>query len=131
VSLQVAGYFSISSITMSIFDAYDSEFNTLTREINKTVADFKVSTGKKDVQTRQIDGLLSQATELIKQMEVEVRSQDAATRKALTEKVAQYKRALNSLKSDYNTAREQADRSNLIGGKSGEQRQRLLDTNEK
>ena len=89
------------------------------------------SASKKDSQCKQIDGLFNQASDLIKQMEVEVRSLDPATRKSLTEKVAQYKRALSSLKTDYTSARDQADRSALVGTKSGADRQRLLDTNDK
>lgn len=112
---------------MSIFDAYDQEFSSLSREASKGVADYR-STGKGNL--RQIEGLISQAGDLIKQMEVEVRSHDPATRKALTEKVNQYKRALASLKTDFNSAREQSDRSTLVG-KSGEQRQRLLDSADK
>jgi hypothetical protein len=73
-----------------------------------------------------------QAGDLVKQMEVEVRSHDPATRKMLTEKVNQYKKSLNSLRSDFEKAREESQRSGLfVGSKSNEQRQRLLDTNDK
>ena len=117
----------------NIFEAYDQEFNSLSREINKSVKNFRdtESSGKKDTLGKQIDGLFSQASDLIKQMEVEVRSLDPATRKSLTEKVTQYKRALASLKTDYTSAKDQADRSALVGTKSGADRQRLLDTNDK
>jgi hypothetical protein len=65
-------------------------------------------------------------------MEVEVRSHDTATRKILTDKVNSYKRSLQSLRSDFDKAREESQRSNLfVGSKSNEQRQRLLDTNDK
>ena len=67
-------------------------------------------------------------------MEVEVRSNDAATRKVLQEKVAGYKKSMTSMKADYNAAKDQSDRESLLGGSAGksmEQRQRLLDTNEK
>ncbi len=116
-----------------IFDAYDQEFSSISRDITKHLTDFRASSSgsKRDVLARQLDGFLGQAAELIKQMEVEVRSLDPATRKQLNDKIAQYRRALTSLKTDFNSAREQADRSELIGSKSGEQRQRLLDTNDK
>lgn len=81
---------------------------------------------------RHVDALLLQAGDLLKQMEVEVRSHDAATRKVLTEKVNQYKRVLSSLRTDFGKAKEESERSNLFSGtKSGEDRQRLLNTNEK
>lgn len=115
----------------NIFDAYDTEFNDLNRDISKSIGILRTSDTNQDIQSRQIDGLISQASDLLKQMEVELRSLDSATRKALTKKVSSYKTVLNSLKSDYNSIREQSDKSTLMGGKSGEQRQRLLDTNEK
>ena len=64
-------------------------------------------------------------------MEIEVRSQDAGTRKALGDKMLQYKKSLSSLRNDFEKAKEMAQRSNLIGSKSAEQRQRLLDTTDK
>ena len=67
-------------------------------------------------------------------MEVEVRSNDATTRKVLQEKVNGYKKSMSNMKTDFNAAKDQADRESLLGGAAGkslEQRQRLLDTNEK
>ena len=63
-------------------------------------------------------------------MEVEVRSHDAATRKVLTEKVGQYKRSLVSLRSDYETARDQSQRTALLS-RGDEQKQRFVDANQK
>ncbi len=63
-------------------------------------------------------------------MEVEVRSHDAATRKVLSEKVGQYKRSLASLRSDYETARDQSQRSALLS-RGDEQKQRFVDANQK
>ena len=102
---------------------------------------------------RQIEAMFGQTKDLIKQMEVEVRSQDGlpnyhfilhlffclimvdisvATRKILSDKVAQCKRTEISLQGDYSRAREQVQKSFLIGGgKSEAQRQRLLNTTEK
>jgi vesicle transport through interaction with t-SNAREs 1 len=81
---------------------------------------------------RHVDALLLQAGDLLKQMEVEVRSHDSATRKVLSEKVNQYKRVLTSLKTDFKKVKEDSERNNLFAGtKSGEDRQRLLNTNEK
>ncbi len=66
----------------------------------------------------------------IKQMEVEIRSHDPATRKILGEKVTQYKRSLQSLKADFESAREVAQRSQLMT-RSDEQKQRFVATNDK
>jgi len=117
---------------MSIFDAYDSEFSSLNQEIIKNLGELKNSSGDKAASSiKLIEGLFSQSADLIKQMEVEVRSHDPATRKMLTEKVTQYKKSNSTLKSDFERAKEQAQRSSLVGAKSGEQRQRLLDNNDK
>ena len=52
---------------------------------------------------RLVEGLLSQAGDLIKQMEVEVRSHDPATRKVLLDKVGQYKKSMLSHRSGIST----------------------------
>ena len=116
----------------SLFDAYDQEFTSISQDINKNINELKRTSGGASGGTiRHIENLLSQAQDLIKQMEVEVRSLDPATKKVLNEKLQQYKKSTSSLKSDFERAKEQAQRSNLIGDKSVEQRQRLLDTNDK
>jgi hypothetical protein len=66
----------------------------------------------------------------IKQMELEVRSHDVATRKVLSEKVNNYKKSLTAHRNDYEHIRDSAQRTDLMG-KSGEQKQRFLDTNDK
>ena len=119
----------------SIFDAYDQEFSNLSREIQKNVNELKASQSAEESDNsssiRLIEGLLSQANDLVKQMNVELRSQDPATRKILSEKVNQYMKSLQSTKSDFERAREQSQRSTLIGEKSSADRQRLLNTNDK
>jgi primosomal protein N'' len=74
---------------MSIFDAYDQEFSSLSKEINKNITELKTAdkSEKATSSVKLIDALFSQANDLIKQMEVEVRSHDPATRKVLSEKV--------------------------------------------
>jgi hypothetical protein len=90
---------------MSIFDAYDQEFNSLCQEISRNISELKgystSETDKINALVRQIEALLSQPSDLIKQMEVEVRSHDPTTRKVLMEKVTQYKKSLLQHKSDF------------------------------
>jgi len=60
---------------MSIFDAYDQEFSTLSQEISKNVSELKTYTSsneKSNSLIKMIDALFSQSSELIKQMELEV-----------------------------------------------------------
>ena len=90
---------------MSIFDAYDQEFNSLCQEISRNITELKglstSDTEKVNALIRQIEALLSQPSDLIKQMEVEVRCHDPATRKVLMEKVNRYKKSLLTHKSDF------------------------------
>ena len=73
---------------MSIFEAYKQEFSSLQNEISKNLDDFRNSDAESGfaAKDRQVEALLAQANDLLKQMEVEVRSQDASKRKELSEK---------------------------------------------
>lgn len=60
---------------MSIFDAYDQEFSSLSQEVSKNVSELKSYTSSNDKTEsliKMIDALFSQSNELIKQMELEV-----------------------------------------------------------
>ena len=118
---------------MSIFEAYDAEFSALRKEIVKSINDLK--DGVDDVEkspsvVKLIDGLFLQSNDLIKQMELEARSSDQNSRKVLNERLAQYKKATQSMKSDFQQLKVHSERAALVVvSKSGEQRQRLLDSN--
>lgn len=114
----------------NIFDAYDGEFSILIRDIQKSVNELK-SVGNSNPERansliRHTEALISQATALMKQMNVELCSHDPSTRKILGEKVSMYSKSLQSEKSSFERAKEAAQRSNLIGEKSAADRQRLL-----
>jgi hypothetical protein len=53
-------------------------------------------------------------------MEIEVRSQDPATRKDSTNKVQQFKRTLQQLKTDFERAKDASERHDLFAGVSDE-----------
>lgn len=119
---------------MSIFDAYDQEFTTLSQEIERNVGELKAQSGPSEKTTsliKMIDALFSQSNDLVKQMEVEVRSNDPGTRKVLMEKVNILKKSSTRAKGDYEREKEKAERSSLIGSKSHSDRQRLLDVNDR
>jgi vesicle transport through interaction with t-SNAREs protein 1 len=117
---------SLSLYDMSIFVSQNDLEKT-----NYALLLLKFCEGNPESAIRQIDALLSQAGDLIKQMNLEARSQDAATRKILQEKVTSYSKSLVSLRGDFERAKEQCQRTSLIGEKSAYDRQRLLDTNDK
>lgn len=120
---------------MSIFEAYDTEFSSLMKEVSKSIAEYKDSNDDKErgiTLPQLIEGLLLQSSDLIKQMEIEARSSDPSSRKILNEKVVHYKKTVQNVKSDYEHAKAQFEKAALTGtSKSVEQRQRLLDSHDK
>ncbi|CAM9499337.1 unnamed protein product [Ectocarpus sp. 6 AP-2014] len=128
----------------SIFEAHDEEFLALTQDISNNISHlntYETDAGKKRTQLTHIDALVGQAGDLLKQMEIEVRStQDAASKKELQGKIASYKKTLQSLRGDYQRAVEKQEREGLLGGReaafaqggaSQEQRDRLLQTTDR
>jgi hypothetical protein len=119
---------------MSAFDSYDQEFSSLSQEIDRNVSELKSNDSDSPQNAaliRQAEGLFSQCQDIIKQMEVEARSQDPATKKVLIEKVNLLKKSNTKSKADFQSVKEKAERSSLIGEASGSDRQRFLETNEK
>mmetsp|Transcript_30147 Transcript_30147/g.39711 ORF Transcript_30147/g.39711 Transcript_30147/m.39711 type:complete len:217 (-) Transcript_30147:154-804(-) len=122
----------------TVFDTYNEEFTTVSADISKTISDvtnYESDQSKKMELLRNVDVMLVSASDLVKQMEIEVRSQsDAATKRDLQNKVGNFKKALNSLQGDYRRAREAEERRGLLGdvgeGLSADQRQRLLKAND-
>ncbi len=80
-----------------IFNAYDEEFKGLTGNISTKLEEFK--TNKSNPKGPSVvEALLSQANELIKQMDIEVRGeQNLKIRKELTEKLSNYKKELGGM----------------------------------
>jgi hypothetical protein len=119
---------------MSIFDAYNSEFASIKNELNKTISDVKDAPEKSRsaVLSKHCEALFLQANDLIKQMELEARSSDQKFRKELSGKVSSYKLSINEMKTDFQRFKDASEKSELLNApKSGEQRQRLLDSNDR
>jgi hypothetical protein len=125
----------------SIYEAYQEEWRSLEGSIEKELSVLKMCTadeGDSTTTIRQLSGLISQSNDLVKQMEIEVRSTAGADKKLMSEKVAQFKRSLKNLSAEFSAQKTRLSRSSLMSGadgpalgKSAEQRQRLLETNEK
>lgn len=99
---------------MSIFDAYNAEFQSILEEIKKHINDMKLfiktinlneMNNKNDLKSSNtikiIEALFSQSNELIKQMELEVRSHDIITKKKLNEKLLSYKSSIGNFNQHY------------------------------
>ena len=125
----------------SLFDGYDEEYQSITNDISKKISEvstYETDPDKNTASLKQIGRLVGQANQLIDQMNLEVRSLEAATRKQLQKKVRQYKTSLNSLEDDYRRVREKHEREGLlgagadgVGGLSAEHRSRMADTTER
>ena len=104
VDALISFYSSHIYLRMSIFDAYNTEFQSILEDIKKNISDLKsylkTTNNKSDAKssniTKLIEALFSQSNELIKQMELEVRSHDIITRKKLNEKLLAYKTSIGN-----------------------------------
>ena len=134
---------SVFSLPMSsILDAYEEEFKALQDSLDRELGTLKDLEQDNDTESakylKQMTALMSQGTDLVKQMEIEVRSQGGGAKKELVEKISMYKRSLKKYRGDFATQKNRLNRGTLMSGadgpalgKSAEQRQRLLDTNDK
>ena len=121
--------------SFAIFVAYEEEYESTCKHLTTLIAELHSNSAESGMSgsgsIRSINDLLQQATDLVKQMEMEVRSHDAAAKKALLEKVARHKQALLAHRHDLERAKEQSQRSNLLGTKNVENRERFMDANDK
>ena len=118
----------------SVFEIYEEELLIIQKQLDGKISElntFNLRNEKSDSLIHQLDDFFSQTNDLIKQMELEGRSQDINMKKILTEKLLIYKKNLINQKSNYERAKEKAQRSSLLGSKSIEQRQQMMDTNDK
>mmetsp|Transcript_16734 Transcript_16734/g.25130 ORF Transcript_16734/g.25130 Transcript_16734/m.25130 type:complete len:186 (-) Transcript_16734:79-636(-) len=116
---------------MSVYDAYISEITSLCDSIRTNIDEFKHrESGTESCETR-IDALFSQASNLVRELEVEIRSMDAATRKTASDAIGKHKSDMLALRSEFESARTSKQRSNLIGTKSSAEQNRYLSTNER
>ncbi|CAH0515560.1 unnamed protein product [Peronospora belbahrii] len=102
----------------TIFDGYDEEYRALTSDISSKInelASYEKQKDKKKASIVHVSDLMTQATQLIQQMEVEVRSLDVSTRRELSKKVDQYKKNLALLSADHKKICEKEEREGLFG----------------
>jgi hypothetical protein len=113
---------------MSIFDAYHDEFAAVTGDISRQIShviSYDPDPKARRNQLRQADAMIGQANDLLKQMEIEVRSTaDKGTKADLQSKVASYKKTLTSLRRDYQNALEREEREGLMLGASADRQVR-------
>jgi len=108
----------------TVFDTYQEEFTNLSADISKKISDvrsYELDQAKKRELLRNVDVMLVSASDLVKQMEMEVRSASSPNAKRdLQTRVGDYKKSLNVLQGDYRRAKEAEDRRGLMNGGSTE-----------
>jgi vesicle transport through interaction with t-SNAREs protein 1 len=123
----------------AIFQSYDEEFTSISSAISKEMTALKSLVDHEDCtgKIRMVEALMRQCVDLMKQMEIEVRSQDGPTRIQLGDKLALYRKAQKNQQADFESAKAKASKEALMGGGgvSGDQRSleqdRLLGVNDK
>lgn len=117
-------------LTMSeIFDAYCDDLKFLATDLKNNLEVLR-SGENFDSARKTIQAVLDQSNDLVKQVEVEVRGHSSQERRVLTEKLKVYKDEFFQLKQEFDSVVFQSQKSQLVG-KSGEDRGRMLETNEK
>lgn len=118
----------------SIIDAYELEYDQHIRELSSFISTMKSQDSFNKVceeKVKQFDSIVKDVNDLIKQIEMDARSVDLANKKMMADKVNLFKKTLNSKKQEIERVKEEKKRSSLLGEKSIEHRNRMLNTNEK
>jgi len=101
---------------------YQAEFQAVASEAATKLQNAKAySDNPMHAQTRpeilrSAEPLLKQACDLVKQMDVEVRSAEGGQRRLLSERARPIRDELKRLQSDFREIQERLDRENLLGG---------------
>ena len=114
---------------ISIFEEYIKDLTFLATDVRNNIQELQGGQNFEAL-SKTIKTVLDQATELIKQAEIEARSHESRERKALNDKLRQHKDIFATLQSDFDTENFRVQKSQLTG-RSGEDRGRMLETNEK
>lgn len=120
----------------TLIESYEQQYSSLTAEITFNIGRISNTHGAERQQhIRQADKLFDEATELLEQMELEVKDLPIKDRQKYNTRVKSYKAELSKLQKDNKRAKLGIDssRDELLGDDthdSEDQRQRLLDNTE-
>lgn len=86
----------------TIFDGYDEEYKSIASSISAKMNEIRAHSDESTSSNNlnHVNDLITQASQLIQQMELEVRSLDASTRQQLSPKLSEYKGHLKDLKAE-------------------------------
>ncbi|KAL5018786.1 hypothetical protein ScPMuIL_004508 [Solemya velum] len=121
----------------SLIESYEQQYSTLTADITSFIGKISNSHGgEKQGHIRHVEKFFDEATELLEQMELEVKEQPSRERQKYQTRVVSYKSELSKLQTDMKRAKLGLDscRDELLGDDthdSEDQRTRLLDNSER
>ncbi|XP_062611041.1 vesicle transport through interaction with t-SNAREs homolog 1A-like [Saccostrea cucullata] len=120
----------------TLIESYEQQYSSLTADITFNIGRISNTHGaERQVHIRQAEKLFDEATELLEQMELEVKDLPLKDRQKYNTRVKSYKAELSKLQKDNKRAKLGIDssRDELLGDDthdSEDQRQRLLDNTE-
>ena len=120
---------------MEVFNAYCDDLTFLSNDIRNNIDELKCKVGSPDTEyadklCRTIDSLFDQSDDMIKQTEMEARTQDSQDRKVANERIKALKDTFHQQRNTYQNIIYEIQKSNLVG-QNGEDRGRMLDVQQK
>lgn len=113
---------------METFKLYEEEFLNVRKMVDEKVKIYDGSSNSADADLKEIDDLLRQAEGVLKEMSVGL---DSQTKKAVSAQLSDFKTYLIDIKNSYEKVKLKQNKSSLMGDKSFEDRQKMMDTNSK
>jgi vesicle transport through interaction with t-SNAREs 1 len=116
-----------------VVEEYEKELTDLLADVAGRLLRYKDGKEAGGKQVKELEALLGQASDLLKQMSVEVRSMDGNEKKEKTVVMDGYKSRVESARDELKATTTNRTRAALLGDsvESHGQRQRYMDTNEK
>ena len=103
-----------------MFATYSGEFDDYRQQISHAIEDYGVADGaKRGALSRKILQDIDELGDIIKQMELEVRSHQGPARQTLNERLVDFRKSRQEVQKAWRIAKEKADagnRSNLLSG---------------
>ncbi len=118
----------------SIFDAYQEEFLKMADECRVRITTLQTCGANKEEKESTVAACnesIDKISNILKEMEMEVRTYTISNKRNCSEVLTKDKDEFTALKTEFNSAKFAAEKASLTGGKSGEDKRRMLDANER
>ena len=120
---------------MSLIDAYEEELESYTRDIRANLTKMRETGDNAEYESTKATTveLLAKGNDIIKAFELEVRTCAPSERREYTVKLKAHKDNYAAFKTELTTVHFERQKASLtsVGGKSGEDRRRMLDANQR